>query len=98
MTHLSPLLIVRVPMSPFEALDPLAGDRARLVSEEWLRRLEDRAAEAEQISNLLYDAAGETATLEQASARGAALKLRRAIHQGRAVGCRVMEEAGSLLT
>src|SRR6267378_4692390 len=98
MTHLSPLLIVRVPMLPFDALDPLAGDPARLASEEWLLRLGGRADEAERISTLLYDAAGETAPPDRAAARGAVLKMRRAIHQDRAVERRVMDEAGPLLT
>ncbi|HYQ90309.1 MAG TPA: lantibiotic dehydratase [Candidatus Binatia bacterium] len=63
-----------------------------------LQRLEGRAREAERISALLHEAAGETAPPEQAAARGAVLKMRRAIHQDRAVDRRVVEEARPLLT
>ena len=43
-------------------------------------------------------AAGEAAPPDRVSARGAVLKMRRAIHQDRAVERRVREDAGALLT
>jgi len=98
MTRLSSLLIVRLPTLPFDAMAPWARERARLASEEWLRRLEDRAGEAARISNLLHEAAGEAVPQDRAAARGAVLKMRRAIHQDRAVERRVREDAGALLT
>ena len=98
MTHVSPLLLVRVATLPFETLDPSRRIRACAAGEELLQSLETRSREAERISSLLYAAAGEKAPPEHAAARGAVLKTRRAIHQNRALGCGVMEEAGPLLT
>src|SRR5947207_124403 len=98
MTHLSSLLIARISALPFETLDSLAGDRSRLAAEAWLSRLADRADEAERISNLLHAAAGEAGSQGRNVARGAVLQVRRAIHQDRAVGHRLLEEAGPLLT
>ena len=98
MTHLSPLLIVRVSTIPFEALAPLASDRARRATEAWLGERDDRAAEAERISVLLHGAAGEAAPPGLASARGAVLAARRAIHQDRDLDARVTREAGPLLS
>ena len=98
MTRVSPLLIVRVAALPFEAMDFMRGNRARVAAEDWLRLLETRAGEAERISALLYDAAGEAASPEFAAARGAVLKIRRAIHQERAIDCSVVEAAAPLLT
>jgi hypothetical protein len=98
MTRVSPLLIVRVAALPFEAMDSMSGNRARVAAEAWLRLLETRAGEAERISALLFDAAGEAASPELAPARGAVLKMRRAIHQGRAIDRRVVEDAAPLLT
>src|SRR6267154_1233923 len=98
MMHVSPLLMVRVATLPFEALAPSRRGRACAAAEELLQRLEGRAREAERISALLHEAAGETAPPEQAAARGAVLKMRRAIHQDRAVDRRVVEEPRHLLT
>ena len=96
MTHISPLLIVRVASLPLETMTP--SSRARAGAEELLQHFEARAQEAERISALLYDAAGEAAPPEQTAARGAVLKMRRAVHQGRAFDRGVMEDAEPLLT
>jgi Lantibiotic dehydratase, N terminus len=97
MTRVSPLVIVRVASTPFEALVAPNGARARDAADSLLALMEARAAEAERVSAVLYEAAGEGAPQAHAASRGAVLRIRRAIHQGRGVGGAWMEEAGPLL-
>jgi hypothetical protein len=96
--HVPPLLIVRVATLPFEALAPFGGDRAREAAEEYLGFIEARAREATLLSEALYQAAGEGDSTGRGAARGAVLRIRRAVHQGRTFDEPAIEEAGPLLT
>lgn len=97
MTHVSPLVIVRVASLPFEALATTDGVHAREAADRLLALTEARTHEAERISAVLYDAAGEGASAAHAASRGAVLRIRRAIHQGRGVDGPLLEEAEPLL-
>jgi hypothetical protein len=97
MTHVSPLLMVRVASLPYETLAAPERAPAHETADRLLALLESRAHEAERISAALYDAAGEGASSTHAASRGAVLRIRRAIHQGRGVGGALLEEAGPLL-
>ncbi|HYJ32569.1 MAG TPA: lantibiotic dehydratase [Candidatus Binatia bacterium] len=98
MTHTAPLLIVRVAGLPFEALAPLRGEEASAAAGALLDGLESRAADAERLSALLYEAAGAGVAPELAGARGAVLRLRRAIHHGRALSEGDLAKAAPLLS
>ncbi len=97
MPRISPLVILRVATLPFETLAPLEGARARATAEAALDRLEARRRDAERLSASLYEVAGASAAEDRHAARGAVLRIRRAIHQGRAVPESTLEEADDLL-
>ena len=67
MTHVSPLVIVRVASLPFEALAATDDVHAREAADRLLALMEARAHEAERISAALYDAAGEGASATHAA-------------------------------